>query len=210
MKILIADDHAVVRAGLVQIISGSGDMFVAGEAASAAELLQKIATQRWDAVILDISLSDRSGLDVLPDLKRHAPNTPVLILSMYGEEEFAVRAIRLGASGYLTKESAPERLLEALRALRAGGMYVSPMLAQALALRLQNRTERPHERLSPREFQILCLFGEGKTATEIARICCVSVKTVSTHRRHILEKMGFQTTAQLVRYAIANGLARVS
>ena len=208
LKILVADDHAVVRAGVLQIVSASGDLCTGGEAASAAELLEKLGEQPWDAIILDIALRDRSGLDVLPELKRRAPATPVLILSMYGEEEFAIRAIRLGASGYLTKESAPERLVDALRTICAGGIYITPVLAQALARQLHKRGERRHDRLSPREFQILCLFGEGKSVTQIARMCSLSVKTVSTHRRNILEKLALQTTAQLVRYAIEHRLSQ--
>jgi two-component system, NarL family, invasion response regulator UvrY len=206
-RILIADDHVVVRAGLRQILAEARDVSVTGEAGSGAEVIAALRTGAYDLVILDISLGKDSGLELLPQIRKQFPGTSVLILSMFGEEEHAVRALKLGASGYLTKESASDRLLEAVRKVAQGGVFVSADLVEMLVLRLHQGEEKPHERLSNREFQILCLMGEGKSQTEIAEICCLSVKTVSTHRRNILEKMGLQKTAELIRYAVENRLS---
>lgn len=200
---LIADDHAVVRQGLKQILSEQPDMQVLGEAGSIPELLDHIRKQRWDIVVLDISMPGRGGLDGLKELKQEQPKLPVLILSIHPEDQFAVRALKAGASGYLTKDSAPEELVQAIRKLLTGRKYISPELAEKLATDLEKDTGRPlHEALSDREFQILCLIASGKSATEIAQKLSLSVKTVSTYRARILEKMNMKTNAELMHYAI--------
>lgn len=200
---LIADDHAVVRQGLKQILSEQPDMQVLGEAGSIPELLDHIRKQRWDIVVLDISMPGRGGLDGLKELKQEQPKLPVLILSIHPEDQFAVRALKAGASGYLTKDSAPEELVQAIRKVLTGRKYISPELAEKLATDLEKDTGRPlHETLSDREFQILRLIASGKSATEIAQKLSLSVKTVSTYRARILEKMNMKTNAELMHYAI--------
>ena len=206
MRILIADDHAIVREGLKRIFATTADMEVSGEAADGAALLDLLRREGGDVVLLDIALGRDSGLDLLRQIKKLYPRLPVLVLSMYGENELAVRSLKMGASAYLTKETVPENLVMAVRKVAAGGTYVSPALAEDLARQLRVAGDRPHERLSNREFQVLCRLAEGKTVTEIAREFGISVKTVSTHRRHILDKMRMRSTPQLIRYAIENSL----
>ena len=203
MRILIADDHAVFRRGLKETIAEAFPKVTFGEAKSAAEVLEGVRLHTWDIVILDISMPGRSGLDILDDLKRLRPALPILLLSMHPEEQYARRALKAGASGYLTKESVPEELKLAVRKIAGGGRYVSATLAEKLAHDLRRGADLPvHELLSDREFQVLRMIASGKTVTGIADEMGVSVKTVSTYRWRILEKTGLKTTAELIRYAL--------
>jgi two-component system invasion response regulator UvrY len=206
LKILIADDHPVVRRGLKQIIAEISDMVVADEATDGWEVLSKVRAGDYDVVLLDITMPGKNGIDVLTQLKCEKPSLPILVLSMHPEEQFAVRALRAGASGYLTKESAPNELVTAIQKVSSGGMYVSPSLAEELASVIQQSEKLPHKSLSNREYQVMCLFASGKTATEIAKEMSLSVKTISTYRSRILEKMGMKNNAQFIRYAVKNRL----
>jgi len=207
IKILIVDDHAVVREGLKQILEGVSGMAVTGEAGTGAEALQAIESQRFNVVVLDISLPNASGIDILTRIRADHPQIAVLVLSIHPEEQYAARAIQAGASGYLTKDAAPDELAAAIRKVAWGGRYVSAALAEKLNLDPEPEAGlMPHKALSNREFQVLCLIGSGKTVTEIAGLLHLSTKTVSTYRRHILEKMGMQSNAELIRYAIENRL----
>lgn len=206
-RILIADDHAVVREGLRQIIAKQSDMVVAGEAASGPDVLKKIRSASYDVVLLDLSMPGRSGLEILADIKKEQPDLRVLVLSIYSEDLYAVRALRAGASGYLTKESAPEQLVEAIRKVSRGGKYISPSLAERLAFALDTDSNKlPHEKLSDREYQVLCMIASGKTVKEIAGELALSVPSVSTYRSRILIKMNLKNNAELAHYAIRNGL----
>jgi two-component system, NarL family, invasion response regulator UvrY len=205
IRILIVDDHTVVRRGLKQIVSEETDMEVAGEARNAHEMLSLVRKQQCDVVVADISMPGRSGLDVLKELKQERPKLPVLVLSMHPEDQYAVRALKLGAAGYMTKESAPEELVKAIRKVVTGGRYVSPALAEKLALDLATETERPaHESLSEREHQVFCMIARGKTVKEIADELALSVKTISTYRTRILEKLAMKNNAEIIHYAISN------
>jgi two-component system invasion response regulator UvrY len=207
LKILIADDHPVVRRGLKQIIADSRDMAVGDEAADGWEVLSKVRASDYDVVLLDVAMPGMDGLDVLTQLKHEKPRLPVLMLSMYPEEQFAIRAFRAGASGYLTKESAPDELVGAIRKVSTGGKYVSSSLAEKLAHDLhEDGKQPPHETLSDREYQVMRLIASGKTVTGIARELSLSVKTISTYRHRILEKMDLKNNAELTHYAIKNGL----
>jgi two-component system, NarL family, invasion response regulator UvrY len=207
IRILIVDDHTVVRRGLKQILSEESDMSVVGEAHNAQEMLTLVRKQQCDVVVADISMPGRSGLDVLKELKQDRPKLPVLVLSMHPEDQYAVRALKLGASGYMTKESAPEELVKAIRKVVSGGRYVSPSLAEKLALDLAVDTDRsPHETLSEREHQVFSMIARGKTVKEIADELALSVKTISTYRTRILEKMAMKNNAELIHYAISNRL----
>lgn len=207
IKVLIADDHAVVRSGLKQILAETTDIVVAGEATNGREALEKVQQHHWDAVVLDITMPGRSGLEILKDIKHLKPDLPVLVLSMHAEEQFATRTLKAGASGYLNKESAPEELVKALRKICAGGKYVNATQAERMVGELTGATSKlPHEVLSDREYEILCLIASGKTPTQIARDLSLSIKTVSTYRARLLEKMKFSTNAQLTHYAIKGGL----
>ena len=207
LRVLIADDHPVFRRGLKQIIDDTPDMFVADEAIDGWEALHKATTGDYDVVLLDISLPFKNGLDVLSQLKAARPALPVLMLSMHPEEQHAVRALKTGASGYLTKESAPEEMLSAIRKVSRGGKYVSASLAETLASMLNEHDERlPHEALSNREYQVMCLIASGKSVSEIAQELSLSVKTVSTYRARILKKLRMTNNAELIRYATKNEL----
>lgn len=207
LKILIADDHTIVRKGLVQILADSPDPIQVDEASDGEEALAKACAGDYDLVLLDISMPGKGGLDVLKELKDRRARLPVLILSMHPEEQYAVRALRSGASGYLTKGSAADELLNAIRKVLSGGRYVSSSLAERLADSLGDNAERPlHESLSNREYQVLRLIGSGKTTTEIAAEVSLSVKTISTFRTRILSKMRMKNNAELARYAIHNNL----
>jgi two-component system, NarL family, invasion response regulator UvrY len=207
IRILIADSHAVVREGLKQILAEIPSVTVAGEAGSGQEVLQKIRTGRWDVIVMDISLPDKNGLEVLKQIKTEFPRLPVLVLSAHTEEQYAVRVLKAGASGYLTKESAPDQLIAAVQKVAHGGRYVSESVAEELVLDLRVDSERPiHKILSDREFQVLCLIGSGKTLTEIAQQLCLSIKTISTHRAKILRKMGMKNNAEMIHYAVQNSL----
>ena len=209
IKVLIADDHSVVRSGIKQILSDESDMQVAGEACNSQEVIEMVSKEQYDVLVLDITMPGKSGLEVLTDVKKIRSDIPILILSMHPEEQFAVRALRSGASGYLTKESAPEELVVAIRKINGGGKYVSGSLAEVLAFDLEDRGKGrviPHENLSDREFQVLCLIASGKSVKEIAKELFLSVKTISTYRTRILEKMKMKSNSELTYYAIQNKL----
>jgi DNA-binding NarL/FixJ family response regulator len=207
IKVLIADDHPIVRQGLRQILLGVSDMTLAGEAINGEEALDQVRSGSCDVLVLDISMPNRSGFDVLKELKHEQPTLPVLVFSVHGEEQFAVRALKAGASGYLSKENAPTELIKAIRKVVGGGKYISLSLAETLAFGLGTSIDRPrHEILSDREFQVMQMMASGKTFTEIADSLSLSVKTVSTYRARILEKMSLKTNAELIRYAIENRL----
>ena len=207
IRILIADDHALVREGLKQIVAETPDMVVAGEAASGQQALDLSLKNDWDVVLLDIGMPGRGGIEVLKQLKSEKPNLPVLVLSVYPEDQYAVRALRAGASGYVTKESAPKELIAAVRKVAQGGKYVSPSLAERLASDLGADAERPiHERLSDREYQVVLMLAAGKTVKEIAAELSLSVKTISTNRTRALNKTGLKNNAEIARYVAKHGL----
>lgn len=207
IKVLIADDHAVVRRGLKEILDETDDIIVAGEATNGREVLEKLQSEQWDVLVLDITMPGRSGLDILKDIKQINSSLRVLILSMHAEEQFATRMIKAGASGYLNKESAPDELVKAIRKVFSGGRYVSAAQAERMVNELADDSGKaPHELLSDREYEIICLIASGKTPTLIAKQLSISVKTVSTYRARILEKMRMSTNAELTHYAIKNNL----
>lgn len=207
IKILIADDHAIVRKGLKQILSETSDLLVADETGDGREVMNKVYKNNYDVVLLDIAMPGRSGLEVLAEIKKNKTDLPVLILSMHPEEQYAVRALRTGAAGYLTKESAPEELIKAIRKVAGGGKYVSASLAETLASAIKMDDEKlRHETLSNREFQVLCMVGSGKTVKQISEELSLSVKTISTYRCRILNKMNMKNNAELTYYAIQNRL----
>jgi len=207
IKILIADDHAIVRKGLKQIVADTTEMVVADEASNGHEVLAKVSVNEYDVVVLDISMPGQSGLDVLKQIKGERPLLPVLMLSVYPEEQYAVRALKAGASGYLTKESAPDELIGAIRKVCRGGKYISPSLSEHLATHLEVGAEKPlHETLSDREYQVMCMIARGMSVKEIADQLYLSPKTISTYRSRILEKMTLKSNAELTYYAIKNRL----
>ena len=207
MRILIADDHAVVRDGVKKILEELPGEITYGEARTAQEALRLVHEENWDIVVLDISLGERSGLEVLKELKQVRPKLPVLILSMHSEEQYARRAFKAGAAGYITKDSSRAELVEAINKVINGGRYVSLALAEKLVFDIERGTDRPpHEALSDREFEVMNLIALGKTVTEIAEMLSLSDKTISTYRARILKKMGMSTNAEITRYAIKNNL----
>jgi DNA-binding NarL/FixJ family response regulator len=207
MRVLIADDHAIFRLGLKDLLTDEFHKVTFAEAQNADETLEHIRRQNWEIAILDISMPGRSGLDILEEIKRVRPKLPVLLLSMHPEEQFARRALKSGAAGYLTKESVPEELKKAVRKALAGGRYVSTALAEKLAWDLDSRAETPvHDLLSDREFQVLRMVASGKTVKDIADELALSVKTVSTYRTRILEKTRMKNNAELIRYAVQSHL----
>ena len=207
IRIIIADDHPIVRAGMKQIISEASDMMVADEASDGHTLLNKIKKENFDVVILDITMPHMDGLDVLKQLKIEKPKLPVVILSIHPEDQYALRVLKAGASAYVTKTSAPDELINAIRKVFRGGKYISPSIAEKLAFQLDaNFEEMPHEALSDREYQVLCTLASGKTVTEIADELSLSAKTVSTYRSRILEKMDMKNNAELIHYAVQNKL----
>lgn len=207
IRILIADDHGILRRGLKEILVRELPGVVCGEAEDAQQVMAQIQSGDWDLVMLDITMPGRSGLDVLKDLKAMRPKLPVLVLSMHPEDQYGKRVLRAGASGYMNKKSAPEELIKAIRKLLAGGQYVSPALAEKLALDLKHESmQSAHDILSDREFEVLRMIASGKTATQIAEELHLSVNTVSTHRARILEKMHMATTAELMHYGLSNHL----
>jgi len=209
MRILIADDHNVVRRGLRQVLADEFKKIEFGEANDARQAVAKALQQKWDLMVLDIAMPGRSGLDVLKELKVQCPKLPVLVLSMYPERQYALRAFRSGAAGYLTKASASSELVSAVKKILAGGKYVSATLAEQLAGELADPAhEASHETLSDREFEILCLIASGKTVKEIAVKLTLSANTVSTYRARVLKKMKMETSAELTHYAIANKLTQ--
>jgi two-component system, NarL family, invasion response regulator UvrY len=207
IRVLVADDHAVVRRGLKELLTESHDVAQVGEASTGREVLDLVARSAWDAVVLDLNLPDQNGLDVLRRLREENPRLPVLILTICSEDQFAVRALRAGAAGYLTKESAPEELVGAVRKVVAGGRYVSGWLAERLALRIAGGSgEPPHEALSDREFQVFQMLASGRTVSQAAGTLNLSVKTISTYRARLLEKLTLRTNADLILYAVRNNL----
>ncbi len=207
IRILVADDHTVVREGIKQILSGQDDMDVAGEAANGQEVLSKIKKETYDLILLDISMPGRNGLEILKEIKAMEPRLPVLILSMHPEEQYAVRMLRAGAAGYLTKASAPQELIRAIQKVSAGGKYVTTSLAEKLAFELDGGAEKPrHEMLSNREYQVMLMLASGQTVSEVAEELCLSAKTITTYRTRILEKMNMKKNAELTLYAVKNNL----
>ena len=206
IDILIADDHPVFRQGLAQILNEEKDMNVVSEAGSLKELFDQLGKNSVDLVILDITLPDGTGLDALKQLKKLKPKLPVLVMSVHSEEEYAIRVLKTGGSGYLTKESAPEELVNAVNKAVNGGKYVSPDLAEKLAFNIEGSDQLPHEKLSNREYEVMCMIASGKTVGEISKKMHLSVKTVSTYRSRILNKMNMSTNAEITYYAIKRNL----
>lgn len=207
IRILVVEDHTIVRKGLKQILEESPDIGLVDEARNGKEGIEKIRKNDYDIVLLDISLPGRGGLDVLKQFKIIKPELPVLILSMYPEEQYAVRSLRAKASGYLTKESAPDELINAIRMVVDGRKYITSSLAEKLAFEIEvDKDKLPHEMLSDREYQVVCMIASGKRVKEIAESLSLSVKTISTYRSRILRKMNMKSNAQLIHYAIKNKL----
>jgi two-component system invasion response regulator UvrY len=210
IKIIIADDHAIVREGLKQIVAEEKDIVVEGEAENAITLMQLLEREKWSLVILDINMPGKSGLEALKDIKLLYPDLPVLILSMFSEDQYGLRAIKAGASGYLKKVSAPTELVVAIRKIVSGGKYINPALAEKLAEKLgKTEKEFPHDRLSDREYQIMCNIALGKTAEEIAQELSISINTVYTYRNRILEKMSLKSNVELTQYVLRNKLVEI-
>jgi DNA-binding NarL/FixJ family response regulator len=206
MKILIADDHGVVRRGLQQIIALRENWTVADEVSHADEVLPALRRQHFDIAILDVSLGGRSGIDLLASIRAELPSLPVLMLSMHAERQYAIRCLRAGAAGYIQKDTSPEELIAAIERVAAGRRYVSEAVGEQLASQLLLGDKEPHERLSDRELEVFRLIAVGRTAGDIAELLNISVKTVSTYRARILEKTGFESNADIISYAIRNGL----
>jgi DNA-binding NarL/FixJ family response regulator len=207
IKVCVVDDHAVIREGLKRIISENPGMSVTSEAGDGAEALRVIKSQPCDVVLLDITMPNKTGLDVLKQLHAESPRLPILVLSMHAEDQYAARVLRAGAAGYLTKDSGPGKIVQAIRKVVHGGKYVSLALAERLVADLAvDRSKAPHEVLSDREYQVLCLISSGKSVTDIAAELKLSVKTISTYRVRILEKLNLKNNAELTRYAIKEGL----
>lgn len=206
-RVLIADDHAIIREGLKRILEAAGDLDVVAEAGTGPEALDLARASRPDVVLLDVSMPGRDGLETAKDLKRQNPKVRILMLTVHPEDLFAVRCLKEGADGYMTKDAAPDQLVQAIRRLQRGGKYVSANLAERLAFQLDGELERPaHEDLSDREFEVLRRIGAGKTVGEIAAELNLSVKTISTYRARILEKMNLKNNAEIIRYAVEKGL----
>jgi len=207
IRIVTIDDHAVVRRGLKQIIEEEPDMKVVGEAGNGRDAISVIRQTVSDIVILDISLPGISGIEILSRLRHEHPETPVLIMSMHEEEQYALRVLKAGASGYLQKDTIPEEMIKAIRKIIAGGKYISPSFSEALIQGRESSGKPPHERLSDREFQIMCMIARGKALKEIGEALCISGKTVSTYRTRILDKMKMKTNADIVSYALRHKLS---
>jgi len=207
IRVLLADDHAIVRAGLKELLADTGDITVAAEATNGQEVMAQIRGADYDVAVLDMSMPGRSGIELIKQVKDEKPKLRILVLTMHSEEQYAVRALKAGASGYLTKEAAAEQLVAAIRRIAAGGAWVSPETVERLVHDAAPRAEAaPHTRLSDREFQVLRLIAGGSTVGKIARQLSLSVKTVSTHKTRILQKMGLANQAELIRYALEHRL----
>lgn len=207
IKVMITDDHAIVRQGLKQILSETGDISVTGEAENGIQAIRTIRQQAFDVMLLDISLPDRNGIEVLKQARKECPDLAVLMLSMHNENEFAIRALKAGAAGYLNKQSAPAQLVVAIRQVASGQKYITPALAMELANAIATDTDQPlHTSLSDREYQTLCLIAAGKGLTEISEEMCLSPKTVSVYRARLLEKLKLTNNSELIRYAIMHHL----
>jgi DNA-binding NarL/FixJ family response regulator len=210
-RVLIADDHAIVRDGLRRILAADPHFLVCGEARDGQEVIAAVRAGGFDVLLLDLTMPGRSGIELLRQVKAERPELRVLVLTMLDEQEFAVRAIRAGASGYLTKDTVSNQLIEALGKIAAGGLFITPAVAEALALRLQEpEDDLPHRRLSEREYEVFLLLAAGESPSGIARRLHLSVKTVSTHKTNLLQKMRLGSLAELVRYAVAQGLLESS
>jgi two-component system, NarL family, invasion response regulator UvrY len=207
IRIIIADDHSIVREGLKQIIADTPDMIIADEAENGHELISKIETGKYNVAVVDTSMPDSHIIDLLKHIRQIQPRLPVLILSMHPEDQYGVRVMKAGAAGYLTKESAPTDLISALRTVSAGKKYISATLAEKLIFALNNnKNKAPHEVLSDREFQVFCMLAESKPSKEIAAELYLSEKTISTYRSRILSKMPLKNNSELIHYAVKNGL----
>jgi DNA-binding NarL/FixJ family response regulator len=207
IEVYVLDDHPIVRQGLEKILEGEPDMRVTGQAGTYLELMELLGSKTPDVIILDITMPDRSGLDVLKDLRSLYPKIPVLMLSVHNEEHFAVRTIKAGAAGYLNKMSVSDELVNAIRKVAKGRKYISLTLAEQLAEELEKPKEgMPHEALSDREFQVMCMIASGMKTKEIAEKLCISPKTVSTYRERLLEKMGMKTNTELAHYVVKNNI----
>ena len=211
IRVVVADDHAIVREGLKQLLAAAGDLQVVGEAADGHAVLKAVRDLELDVLLLDMSMPGKSGIELIKQVKDEKPKLRILVLTMHEEHQYAIRAIRAGASGYLTKESASRQLIEALRKVASGGAFISSEVAEQLALgAMPGATHAPHETLSDREFQIFRLIAEGKSISDIGDQLNLSVKTVSTHKANILQKMGMSGTAELIRYALSHKLIDAS
>jgi two-component system, NarL family, invasion response regulator UvrY len=207
IRIIIADDHAIVRKGLKQILEDTMEMIVADEAGNGFELLEKLRKSKFDVVILDITMPGMSGLDTLKEIRIEHPNLPVLVLSVHREEQYAVRTLKSGAAGFINKKSAPDELIEAIRIVSQGRKYVSHSVVDSLVTSLEpNGDKPPHDTLSDREYQVMCMIASGKSVSVISKDLNLSVKTISTYRSHILKKMNFKDNAEITHYAIKNQL----
>ena len=206
IKVFIADDHAIVRQGLKQIVSDAAEMVVVGEAGNGGDTLHQLRQCEADVLVLDIAMPVKGGVDVLKQVRKEKPSLPTLILSIYPEEQYAVRLIRAGAFGYITKESAPEQLLKAIRTLAQGRKFITPYVAELLANEVSAGPQTPHDALSDREHDVFLMLASGKTVSQIAGDLALSVKTVSTYRARVLEKMGLRSNVDLTHYAIKNHL----
>ena len=209
IRIVVADDHTIVREGLKQILASANDLEVVGEASDGHEAMERVRALDFDLLLLDMSMPGKSGIELIKQVHAEKPKVKILILSMHEEQQYAVRAIRAGASGYLTKDSASRQLVEAIRKIAGGGAFISAEVAQQLALGAMPDAKGPlHAALSDREYQVFMLIAEGRSISDIAEQLNLSVKTVSTHKANVLQKMNMSTTGELIRYAIANGLVQ--
>ena len=207
IRVVLADDHGILREGLKQLLAADGGFEVVGEARDGHEVMQRVRELEFDVLVLDMSMPGRSGIELIKQVKGEKPKLRILVLSMHEEHQYAVRAIRAGASGYLTKEAASSRLVAAMKKVASGGAYISEAVAEQLALgNMPGNKGEPHEALSDREFQVFRMLAEGKSVADIAERLTLSVKTVSTHKANILQKMGLETTGELIRYALAHRL----
>lgn len=206
IRILIADDHAIVRGGLKQIIATTVDIDVAGEAAQGAEVIEKLRSCRVDLLLLDMTMPGISGVDLIRRVRTENPALPVLVLSIHNEAQVVARAVRAGATGYVTKDSDPDILLAAIRKLAGGGRFIDPKLVDVMVFDTHSSGAAPHEILSDREFQVLHLLAAGKSINAIAEVLVLSAKTISTHKMRLMQKLGIENNAELIRYAIKHGL----
>jgi DNA-binding NarL/FixJ family response regulator len=206
IRILVADDHAIVRSGLKQIIATTADIEVAGEAAQGAEVIEKLRIWRVDLLLLDMTMPGISGVDLIRRVRTEYPALPVLVLSIHNEAQVVARAVRAGATGYVTKDSDPDILLAAIRKLAGGGRFIDPKLVDVMVFDTHSSDAAPHEILSDREFQVLHLLAAGKSINAIAEVLVLSAKTISTHKMRLMQKLGIENNAELIRYAIKHGL----
>lgn len=208
IRVIVVDDHAILRRGLISILEAAGDLQCVAEGSNASEAMRAVRDTRADAMVLDVSMPGKDGIEILKQVKKEMPRLPVLMLSSHPEDQYAVRSIRAGASGYLTKNSAPQQLVTAIRQIASGRKFITPELAESLADHVESPVDGPlHETLSDREFQTLKLIGSGMSLTDVAEKLCLSVKTVSVYRARLLEKMQMKNNAELTRYVVEHKLA---